>query len=43
MEMSAFHKSLVEKKIKRIRWALGSIFIKGKILKHIQKKNIKRY
>ena len=40
----AFHKVLVEKKNKKSRWALGSIYIIGKSFKTaIRKKNINRY
>ena len=36
----AIHKSLLGKKNKRSRWALGSIFIKGRIFKHMPEKKI---
>ena len=36
----AFYKSLVEKKNKKIRWAIGSIYLKGKVFRQIPEKKI---
>ena len=36
----AFHKILVEKKNKKSRWALGSIYVKGKVLKQLPEKKV---
>ena len=36
----AFYKSLVLKKYKDIRWALGSIYFKGKVIKMLPNVNV---